>query len=594
MSWPTSDPTPFDDQALMNRLATLMPPPKGKDRPTTCWMCFKNNEELGRPMRRCSKCQTANYCSKECQTLSWPTHKAVCDGAEYKIFSKLVKNLSLNFTLLMQLNCCFVLAFDLLQHSRRDEMLFACVDFAVEPCSLTIQGMLQLNAFTPITELDPSADSARRALWCMERAEADSEGCHAEPVVIIDFIHPEAKSAITLRSRIPAILRDTVKEWLERGFAITSGINGEATSVPYTIENALQCISALIRSDTTNAFRLRAEMQPSDILVIRDAARDSDWVPAMLLHAKIARELVYRSIYERRLVARRDVGDICAFLRFRHPPPRPPQVHLSFSRHLGLGVRHRPHEQASVSDVADLRIAYEVDGTGYRLQRVRSTCAHAIDNSTACAISPIYALSSTCRALATPTTNLSRHFRVHIFSPHLVLGVRRRPHEQGFVLSPPTQDARTHDLDGYRYGYVSASRSAIDTLRQRASPLAGARLQASRSSPTAQIASSPSSTCCGLVASASAATATAISPPRHRHPPSSAPAPLPPSLKRVRLHCASIGQLLNCAISTHRLYSSARNPPVHLARALVPIRNIDRAAVDVGAARAVFAQSNDA
>lgn len=41
-----------------------------------CGFCKKNGE-----MSRCDSCQEAYYCSKECQTKDWPTHKAACREA---------------------------------------------------------------------------------------------------------------------------------------------------------------------------------------------------------------------------------------------------------------------------------------------------------------------------------------------------------------------------------------------------------------------------------------------------------------------------------------------------------------------------------
>ncbi|KAJ6448642.1 hypothetical protein C8R45DRAFT_1132851 [Mycena sanguinolenta] len=300
-----------NDEALLQRIATYpeMRRATRERRTKSCLGCFKDDYELGRSLRKCGKCQSALYCSKECQTRDWPAHKERCgDDDAAKLFDKLIKNLVLQSILLGKLHCCCILAFKLLRRSRRDEILFAIVDVAIEPCSLgdfadiffgqgpskkPVQGMLQLNAFTPMTLRGPSPE--RRTLWRNARARADSAGFHDDPMVILDFTYLDAKTATILPSHVHLGMRIVVTQWLERGFALPSGVNGETIRV----------FNSLIRSDTNDQFRLRTELRPSDIQVLRDAAVDSDHVQAMLLHAKIAREHIYQSIYQEFLQRRK-------------------------------------------------------------------------------------------------------------------------------------------------------------------------------------------------------------------------------------------------------------------------------------------------
>jgi hypothetical protein len=55
-----------------------------------------------------------------------------------------------------------------------------------------------------------------------------------------------------------------------------------------------------IRADKKNQLLLRTEMRPSDIQVIRDAAANSESVPAIILNEKLGREHIYKSFLERR------------------------------------------------------------------------------------------------------------------------------------------------------------------------------------------------------------------------------------------------------------------------------------------------------
>lgn len=44
----------------------------------SCINCHKTKEQLGTPLKRCAKCQTTIYCSRDCQKEHWETHKKSC------------------------------------------------------------------------------------------------------------------------------------------------------------------------------------------------------------------------------------------------------------------------------------------------------------------------------------------------------------------------------------------------------------------------------------------------------------------------------------------------------------------------------------
>jgi splicing suppressor protein 51 len=43
-----------------------------------CAACHKTDSGSGNPLKRCAKCQTTSYCSRECQKADWKNHKKVC------------------------------------------------------------------------------------------------------------------------------------------------------------------------------------------------------------------------------------------------------------------------------------------------------------------------------------------------------------------------------------------------------------------------------------------------------------------------------------------------------------------------------------
>ncbi|KAE8441276.1 hypothetical protein EG329_005542 [Mollisiaceae sp. DMI_Dod_QoI] len=46
--------------------------------PANCTKCHKPQTDLPQALKRCAKCQTTLYCSRECQKNDWKVHKRVC------------------------------------------------------------------------------------------------------------------------------------------------------------------------------------------------------------------------------------------------------------------------------------------------------------------------------------------------------------------------------------------------------------------------------------------------------------------------------------------------------------------------------------
>ncbi|KAF7336450.1 hypothetical protein MSAN_02299200 [Mycena sanguinolenta] len=302
-----------DERGLFHYLATSKKlRTKRKDCTTSCSACFTRDIDLGQPLRKCSKCRSAFYCSKDCQIRDWPVHKKTCGDAGFpKRIHKLVTTLLSNPLMLVQLQSCFILAFDLIQNWRSNELFLAQINVAVEPSDIAdftdiflgngsskkiVPGMLQVNRFTPVTD-EKIISAERRSFWQTERDRADAAGFRDDPVVILDIGYADVDITISFPTRIPPQFKTVVRSWMEGGFMTVSSL-GERINSPFTIDNCLECINMTIAGDKKNKLLLRTEMEPSDIQIIRDAAAGSHSVPAIMLHAKIARELPYRSIYQ--------------------------------------------------------------------------------------------------------------------------------------------------------------------------------------------------------------------------------------------------------------------------------------------------------
>ncbi|KAJ7199121.1 hypothetical protein GGX14DRAFT_662088 [Mycena pura] len=307
---------------------------------TVCCGCGQTEGDLGQPLRYCSKCQIASYCSKECQKSDWPEHKPACGAAG---IPKLIKSLLANPDLLVPLGGCFILAFDLINRARSSEPLLAHLDVAVEPSDIfncaeiflglgegmlgsdrkktgkdkKYDGMLQVNAFTPITNPKRISDN-HRMLWQRERAKADAAGLHTLEIVMVDIFHADGQMAISIPLQISAELKKMVALWIKDGFAKPTDADptGKTTRDPCTIHTCIQylffddsslflidihshrILNAYIRADHKNKMLLRAQMRPTDIEVIREAATDPKTVPAIMLLTKIAREPIYKPMYD--------------------------------------------------------------------------------------------------------------------------------------------------------------------------------------------------------------------------------------------------------------------------------------------------------
>ncbi|KAJ7852240.1 hypothetical protein B0H13DRAFT_2398846 [Mycena leptocephala] len=299
MSPPFDASTPIDDESLFNYLAWSQKEIRTKrsNITTFCSACFKSDKVLVSDSEL-ARAQTDVWRSGHPEARSDPDVESDLARAP---------------ALVLHPN------FDLLHRPRCDELLLARLDVAVEPSDIVdfadiflgeassekkLQGMLQVNAFTLPT--DPRRFSPeRRAVWRSNRAIADSAGFNADPVAIMDVVYADGQNSLTIPLRIRSAVRKVVTMGISEGFAIASGITGETTRVPYTVENCLQFINTHIRADKSNQLLLRTEMRPSDIQIVRDAATNSNSVPAMILHAKIAREYIYESIYQAFLQRRR-------------------------------------------------------------------------------------------------------------------------------------------------------------------------------------------------------------------------------------------------------------------------------------------------
>lgn len=257
-------------------------------------------------LRKCSKCKSVWYCSKECQKEHWKHHKAYCHDVERGI-TRLINAFLANPVLKGYLQACLALDFDLVKKPAPDTPFMARVDVALEPSDITvflrlyagmygntepeeIEGMLQINAVTP-SPRNITPHPHRLNLWRETRKELCGEGQASTPVVIVEFISNGAPGAYSSVVPIPPVVLKMVKE--NKAFEYHSALTGQS-SIPMSATACLEFINTFIRADAKNQQLLRMNMREEDRETIRAAGRGVEHTtPIAILKEKMARERVY-------------------------------------------------------------------------------------------------------------------------------------------------------------------------------------------------------------------------------------------------------------------------------------------------------------
>ncbi|KAJ7244867.1 hypothetical protein C8J57DRAFT_1363178 [Mycena rebaudengoi] len=296
-----------DNEAIFNSLAST----RKKIREvrstfdTACTACLKHE---GVELRQCARCKSTWYCSKECQKMHWPRHKKFCTPVEGSGILKLVQTFASNSVLMRHLQACLVLHFDLLRNPHLDKPFMARIDIGIEPADMpefcriylnqpvdTVMGMVQINAFTPLTSTElANLTPMRHDMWRTARDQANEAGNRRNPVGLLEFAKGFSEQTITIPVYVSSEALQLVREsspWVMR-----SAITGAETESPFNIETCMEFMNTHIRSDKKNKLLLRTEMLPADIEIIRNAGRGVDGNAVRDLKAKMARETIYKSL----------------------------------------------------------------------------------------------------------------------------------------------------------------------------------------------------------------------------------------------------------------------------------------------------------
>ncbi|KAJ7796005.1 hypothetical protein B0H14DRAFT_2467855 [Mycena olivaceomarginata] len=269
MSSSPNAPTPIQfahaihpiNEACFNILAPSSKDIRSHNVQKICSTCMMSEKDLGQRLRRCGKCHTVWYCSKECQTQSWPAHKPTCSENGRP---KLIGNLISNEVLQDILHGCFILQFNLLHRSVFDEPLVARVNVAIEPSDILdfaeillgkgldkkkVQGMLQFNGFQPATAAQLQSLPRHREIWRQERDRVDSKGFRTDPVALMDIAFGCGQNSIAVPVHIPSLTMETLKQQILAGFNSISVIMGGAATAPFTVETCMEFMNTHIRAD---------------------------------------------------------------------------------------------------------------------------------------------------------------------------------------------------------------------------------------------------------------------------------------------------------------------------------------------------------
>ncbi|KAJ7473572.1 hypothetical protein B0H11DRAFT_2036381 [Mycena galericulata] len=262
-----------------------------------CTNCLRTtSDDPTLKLLRCAKCKDVTYCSKECQSEHWPTHRACCITAD----GSGIRSISLKFVSskigYVCLQACFTLHFDLLHNPQLgiDKPFVALLDFGIEPVEMKnfigilldqpipgrIKGMLQVNEFQALTpaEAEETLTHANLGSWRAAREELNRQGLVEHQLGLVQI----GNSAGGPRGALPVMIDRKVVETL--------------ANTPFTIHNWMEQTNTMIREDTSNVLRLRKDMEPSDIKVIMDIIRDMENPYAQNLRDKMEREAIFQPI----------------------------------------------------------------------------------------------------------------------------------------------------------------------------------------------------------------------------------------------------------------------------------------------------------
>jgi len=276
-----------------------------------CTECFKSELDIGVPLRRCGKCKSVRYCSRECQKRDWPKHKSTC-GPEVvgTGILKLAERFLANKLLLFQLQVCLVLDFDLLRNRSTNVPLMTRIEIGIEPADIIVfmqllygaemngddvVGMFQINTIYSDKSRQPLA-SMGMEMWRDKKKEVVEAGFGSDPVVIVEFV----KDSQTLC--FPLHIMDAAFTFAQKAdpFVHVSALTGAKIKRPMSLGSCIESINYHIRSDAHNQLLLRtSKMKQSDVQRIRDIATDSKREAVQILREKMDRELIYkrRSVY---------------------------------------------------------------------------------------------------------------------------------------------------------------------------------------------------------------------------------------------------------------------------------------------------------
>ncbi|KAJ6592366.1 hypothetical protein B0H19DRAFT_1245245 [Mycena capillaripes] len=273
-----------------------------------CSTCMIGEKDLGQKLRKCGKCHTLWYCSKECQTQNWPDHKPTCGES---CIPKLIRTLISNEVLQDILHVCCILDFNLLHRSMFDGPLVARVNVAIEPSDILDFAEIFAGKGAGQEETAQLDNLMRhREFWRRERDRVDAKGFRTDPLALMDIAFGQNSIAVPVHIR--SLTMKTLKQQILAGFNPISVVMGGAATVPFSVETCMEFMNTHIRADKKNQLLLRTDMRLSDIQVIRDVAANSDSVPAMILNDKLAREKIYQGMYQellkRRKAACQEVG----------------------------------------------------------------------------------------------------------------------------------------------------------------------------------------------------------------------------------------------------------------------------------------------